>query len=154
MISVKGHGSTLSTHINYAKEMLLDVQLLNFLQREISYDHICGKALAYQKGHLDTFNSKSLSMTVCMLKEFLLPFGLPHKHVWSLWTYVVAVLVMIITIQLTSNCLCATVPCSPTLAFVGNDYYCELGDVGTSKGPLTTGILNRSLVGWCWLQCW
>ena len=49
--------------------------------------------------------------------------------------------------------LCATVPCSSTLAFVGNDY-CELGDVGTSKGPFTTGILNRSLVGWCWLQYW
>ena len=33
------------------------------------------------------------------------------------------------------NCPCATHPGPPPPAFVGNDYYCESGDVGTHEGP-------------------
>ena len=33
------------------------------------------------------------------------------------------------------NCPCATHPGPPPPAFVGNDYYCESGDVRTPKGP-------------------
>ena len=33
-----------------------------------------------------------------------------------------------------SNCPCATIPGPSPPAFVGNDYYCESGDVGTNDG--------------------
>ena len=60
-------------------------------------------------------------------KIWSITLGSPRKHVW---TYAVG-----LSDDLNYpkyNCPCATVPGPSPPAFVGNDYYCESGDVGTS----------------------
>ena len=73
-------------------------------------------AFATKKQGIDDLYADGISITL----------GSPRKHVW---TYAVG---------LSDdynypkwNCPCATHPGLPPPAFVGNDYYCESGDVGT-----------------------
>ena len=101
-----------------------------FSAKGISYDHICGQARAYQRGDLDGFYiSDSPSIDSQYVDGVSVTIGTPRKHVW---TYAVG---------LSddhnypgSNCPCATVPGPPAPSFVGNDYYCESGDVGAIEG--------------------
>ena len=102
-----------------------------FSTKGISYDHICGQARAYQKGHLDAFFiSDSPSIDRQYVDGVSITIGTPRKHVW---TYAVGL--SDDHNYPTLNCPCATVPGPPPPSFVGNDYYCESGDVGTSEAP-------------------
>ena len=89
-----------------------------FYMKGVSYEHICGQAKAYQKGN----PNDGISITI----------GSPRKHVW---TYAVG-LSDDYDYSGSSNCPCATVPGPSPPAFVGNDYYCESGDVGTQDQTL------------------
>ena len=101
-----------------------------FSTKGISYDQICGQARAYQKGHLDAFYGNSPSIDNQYVDGISITIGLPRKHVW---TYAGGL--SDLQNLPASNCPCATVPGPPPPAFVGNDYYCEAGDVGSPGGP-------------------
>ena len=102
----------------------------HFSAKGISYDQICGQAKAYQKGHMDAFDAESPSIDSQYVEGISITIGSPRKHVW---TYAVG---------LSDNhnypafnCPCAAFPGPPAPAFVGNDYYCESGIVGTFEAP-------------------
>ena len=88
------------------------------------------KLKAYQKGSMDGFVSKKQGIDDEYVKGISITLGSPRKHVW---TYAVG---------LSDNydyeccnCPCTTHPGPPPPAFVGNDYYCESGDVRTYESP-------------------
>ena len=98
----------------------------HFYAKGISFGHICGQAKGYQKGGIDAFYFKKETVDGKYGDVVSITLGSPRKHVW---TYAVG---------LSDdynypnyNCPCATVPGPSPPAFVGNDYYCESGDVGT-----------------------
>ena len=98
----------------------------SFYMRGVSYEHICGQAKAYQKGNPNAFySSTSHSIDGNYVDGISITIGSPRKHVW---TYAVG-LSDDYNYE-SSNCPCATVPGGNPPAFVGNDYYCESGDVG------------------------
>ena len=97
----------------------------NFDVKGVQYQHICGKARAYQKGAPDAFNTQKQSVDDVYVDGISITLGSPRKHVW---TYAAGV---------TddgdypkSNCPCATIPGPPQPAFVGDHYYCESGVMG------------------------
>ena len=101
----------------------------HFYVKGVSYEHICGQAKAYQKGSTDAFDSEKQGIDDGYVDGISITLGSPRKHVW---TYAAG---------LSDNydypkwnCPCATHPGPPPPAFVGNDYYCESGDVGTFEG--------------------
>ena len=98
----------------------------HFYAKRVSYEHICGQAKGYQKGGIDAFYRKKETVEENYGDVVSITLGSPRKHVW---TYAAG---------LSDdhkypnwNCPCATVPGPSPPAFVGNDYYCESGDVGT-----------------------
>ena len=99
----------------------------NFDVKGVSYDNICGQAKAYQKGSPDAFERRTESIDGIYVEGISITLGSPRKHVWTYAT------------GLSDdhrdypkhNCPCATFPGPSPPAFVGNDYYCESGNVGT-----------------------
>ena len=95
-----------------------------FYVKGVEYQHICGQAKAYQKGSTDAFRYPQ-SIDGAYVDGISITLGSPRKHVW---TYAVGQ-----SDDLDNNCCtcpCATHPGHPPPVFVGNDYYCESGDVG------------------------
>ena len=97
-----------------------------FYVKGVNFDNICGQAKGYQIGATDAFQSKIQSIDGSYVDGISITLGSPRKHVW---TYAAG---------LSDdhnypnyNCPCATYPGPSPPAFVGNDYYCESGDVGT-----------------------
>ena len=98
----------------------------HFYVKGVSYDQICGQAKGYQKGGVDAFQVKMESIDAAYVNGISITLGSPRKHVW---TY---------TAGLSddhddngnNNCPCATHPGPPSPTFVGNNYYCESGNVG------------------------
>ena len=102
-----------------------------FNVKGVSYDNICGQAKAYQKGSTDAFASKIQSIDGTYVNGVSITLGSPRKHVW---TYAAGLSDDYDYPD--ENCPCATIPGSSPPAFVGNDYYCESGDVGTYDAAL------------------
>ena len=99
----------------------------NFHAMGVSYDNICGQAKAYQKGTPDAFfNTQKQSIDGIYVDGISISLGSPRKHVW---TYAAGL--SDDYDYKAYNCPCATIPGPSPPAFVGNDYYCESGDVGT-----------------------
>ena len=98
----------------------------NFHVKGVSYDNICGQAKAYQIGSPDAFQSKIQSIDGKYVDGISITLGSPRKHVW---TYAAGL--SDDYDYKAYNCPCATVPGPSPPAFVGNNYYCEAGDVGT-----------------------
>ena len=103
----------------------------HFYVKGVTYENICGQAKGYQKGNPNAFNSKLPSIDGRYVDGISITLGSPCKHVW---TYAVG-LSDDHNYQGGSNCPCAVHPGPGPPAFVGNDYYCESGDVGSSNGP-------------------
>jgi len=99
----------------------------HFYVKGVSYEHICGQAKGYQKGHTNAYQSRLQSIDKAYVDGISITIGSPRKHVW---TYAVG-LSDDYNYGGHSNCPCATYPGPSPPAFVGNDYYCESGDVGT-----------------------
>ena len=93
----------------------------------VSYEHICGQAKGYQKGHTNAYQHRLQSIDDTYVDGISITLGSPRKHVW---TYAVG-LSDDYNHGGTSNCPCATYPGPNPPAFVRNDHYCESGDVGT-----------------------
>ena len=99
-----------------------------FSVKGISYDHICGQAIAYEKGHMDAFHTASSSIDSQYVDGISITMGAPRKYVW---TYAVGLSDN--NNNPCCNCPCATFPGRPAPSFVGNDYYCESGIVGADE---------------------
>ena len=104
----------------------------HFYMNEIPYEHICGQVVGYQKGTPSAFEHRPQrsSLDSVYVEGVSITTGSPRQHVW---TYAVG---------LSDdgnypswNCPCATFPGPSPPAFVGNDYYCESGDVGGFEFP-------------------
>ena len=96
----------------------------NFYTKGANFDHICGQAIGYQKGATDAFHFKREAINDIYGDVVSITTGSPRKHVW---TYAVG---LSDDYNYTKfNCPCATVPGPSPPAFVGNNYYCESGDV-------------------------
>ena len=98
----------------------------HFYTKGVSFEHICGQAKGYQKGAIDAFYFKKETVEEKYGDVVSITLGSPRKHVW---TYAVGLSDDYNYPKY--NCPCATVPGPSPPAFVGNDYYCESGDVGT-----------------------
>ena len=97
----------------------------HFYMNDIPYEHVCGQVVGYQKGTPSAFDSQRSSLDSNYVEGVSITMGSPRKHVW---TYAVG---------LSDdgnypswNCPCATIPGRSPPAVVGDDYYCESGDVG------------------------
>ena len=98
----------------------------HFYVNGITYEHICGQAVGYQKGSLDAFHSKSPAIDSTYVEGISITVGSPRKHVW---TYAGGLSDNVN--YGCCNCPCADYPGPSAPAFVGNDYYCESGIVGS-----------------------
>ena len=99
-----------------------------FYMKGVSFEHICGQAKAYQKGNPNGFQANNPSVNNPYVDGISITIGSPRKHVW---TYAVG-LSDDYDHGGSHNCPCAVYPGPSPPAFVGNDYYCESGDVGTN----------------------
>ena len=99
----------------------------HFYVKGVSYEHICGQAKAYQKGNTDGFHT-TVSIDNVYVEGISITLGSPRKHIWS---YASGLSDNGKHNNGNGNCPCATNPGLGPPSFVGNDYYCESGDVGT-----------------------
>ena len=76
---------------------------------------------------MDAFQASLQSIDGTYVDGVSITLGSPRKHVW---TYAVGL--SDDYDHTTYNCPCATHPGLPPPTFVGNDYYCEPGDVRTA----------------------
>ena len=106
----------------------------------VNYQHICGQAKAFQKGSMDAFVSRSQSIDRSYVDGISISIGSPRKHVW---TYAVGRSDDYLYTSDPLTCPCATHPGPPPPAFVGNNYYCESGNVGTAD--ISTYYLSDAL---------
>ena len=103
----------------------------HFDVKGVSYEHICGEAKGYQKGNMNAFDPGSPSVDGIYAEGISITLGSPRKHVW---TYAVG-----LSDDYDyegSSCPCGTFAGHSPPAFVGNDYYCESGDVGERNEAL------------------
>ena len=111
----------------------------HFNVKGVSYGHICGQAKGYQKGSPDAYQPNSQSIDGIYVDGISITLGSPCKHVW---TYATGPSDNKDNKD-NHNCPCANHPgCTPP-AFVGNDYYCESGNVG--NGNVSTYYLSDPL---------
>ena len=103
----------------------------HFYVKGVSYEHICGQAKAYQKGNTDAFHTAA-SIDNVYVEGISITLGSPRKHVW---TYAAGLSDDGNLRANYYNCPCATHPGEDPPSFVGNDYYCESGDVGSHESP-------------------
>ena len=97
----------------------------HFYVKGVSYKHVCGQAKGYQVSSMDAFQSKIQSIDGSYVDGISITIGSPRKHVW---TYAAGL--SDDQNYPAYNCPCATHPGPSPPAFVGNDYYCESGNVG------------------------
>ena len=101
----------------------------------ISYDHVRGRVIGYQQGSPDAFDNSSQNIESDYVDGVSLTHRPPgaRQHVW---TFAAGLLE---THTAASSCPCEGGTTAPT--FVGNDYFCESGNPGTTW---TSNILYAS----------
>ena len=104
-----------------------------FSNNKLSYQHICGKVVGYQKGttdgyqaaHYTTYPSKAIDGPY--VDGVSLTYGTPRKH---LFTYASGYSSDGSASQV--NCPCARYPGDKPPNFVQENYYCESGSTGNA----------------------
>ena len=127
MIPVQDHGNMISTQGKLCQGGCSSSQ---FSVKGISYDHIYGKAIAYEKGHVDAFYIASSSIDSKYVDGISITMETPRKH---LWTYAVGL--GDDNNNTCCNCPCETLPGRLVPSFVGNDYYWEPGITNQTHSP-------------------
>ena len=93
----------------------------------LSYQTVCGKMAGYEIGSDDGFNTGSTSIDSLYVDGVSITYGSsPRQHVW---TYAIGVYQ---TGSIASCCPCTTSKGKAPPSFVGNYYYCESGNTGSS----------------------
>ena len=88
------------------------------------YRRVCGRAIGYQHGHPDAFNSLGTFNDV-YVDGLSITYGTPRQHIW---TYAAAVTEALLVPHRNSNCPCASEPGASPPPIVANNYYCESGN--------------------------
>ena len=99
---------------------------VNFPTFGIPFTKVCGRALGYQYGHTDAFNTGNSSIDSHYVEGLSVTHGTPRNHIWTFAAggsqdYD----------PIAFNCPCASPypgPAAPP--FVGEDYFCESGNGG------------------------
>ena len=111
----------------------------HFYVKGVSYEHICGQAKGYQKGTPEAYDTSSQSIDGIYVDGISITLGSPRKHVW---TYAAGP-----SDDYNGDgkytCPCAVYPGPSPPAFVGNNYYCESGDV--AEADVSTYYLSDPL---------
>ena len=100
---------------------------VNFPTYGVPFNKVCGRALGYQYGHTDAFNTAGSSINSNYVEGLSVTHGAPRNHVWTL------VAGYSKEFSHVGNCPCASPYASPGPAapsFVGDSYFCESGSTG------------------------
>jgi len=97
----------------------------------ISYNHVCGRVIGYQDTSADAFAQLFGPPTIegPYVDGVSLTHGSPgaRQHIW---TFAAGLLETVHATYSTSSCPCVSGTVAPS--FVGNDYFCESGNPGTT----------------------
>ena len=98
----------------------------NFSTNKVSYQKVCGRARGYQRGAVNGFLRNTYTIDNEYVEGLSITHGNPRQHIWTYGT------------GLSDdanyprwNCPCAVTPGLNPPCFVGNNYYCESGAIGT-----------------------
>ena len=100
---------------------------VNFPTYGVPFTKVCGRALGYQYGHTDAFDTGDTSIDSYYVEGLSVTYGTPRNHIWTF------------AAGRSKNHTCCTCPCaypySGTAApsFVGEDYFCESGNTGPAE---------------------
>ena len=96
-----------------------------FSTNEVSYQKVCGRARGYQVGPVNGFLRNTYTIDREYVDGLSITHGSPRQHIWTYAT------------GLSDdanypnwNCPCAVIPGRKPPSFVGNNYFCESGNVG------------------------
>ena len=94
----------------------------------ISFTKVCGRALGYQYGHIDAFDTGSTSIDSYYVEGLSVTHGTPRNHIWSFAAGYSK------DNSGGGNCPCASpYPGLAAPPFVGENFFCESGNTGTWK---------------------
>ena len=94
---------------------------VKFPTNGISYTHICGRVIGYQKGKTDALYNQNKSINGPYLDGVSITRGSPHEHVWS---YIAG---QRSDDNSNANCPCNRGSTIQIQEFIGDHYYCESG---------------------------
>ena len=89
----------------------------HFNTRGVSFQHICGQTISYQKGSPDAFKEDK-GINEVYVDGISITLGSPRKHIW---TYCAS-------LRDNHSCPCDESPGDEPSSFVKYDYYCETGN--------------------------
>ena len=92
------------------------------------YRKVHGRAIGYQYGHPDAFGVPGSPTTINEVygDGLSITYGMPRQHVW---TYVAAVSEGILNANTDSNCPCSDYPGVSPPSYIGDNWYCESGNL-------------------------
>ena len=94
---------------------------VKFPTNGISYTHICGRVIGYQKGSTDALSNQNKSINGPYLDGVSITRGSPREHVWS---YIAGQRSDHLS---NANCPCNNGSTIQIQGFIGDHYYCESG---------------------------
>ena len=108
----------------------------HFKTRGVSFQHICGRTKAYQKGNPDAFlRGLGKGIDGTYVDGLSITLGSPRQHIW---TYANAP-------HETEECPCDLTAGQQPSVFVENNYYCENGSDSTTKANSNLFYLSDPL---------
>ena len=102
---------------------------VKFLTNGISYTHICGRVIGYQKGKTDALSNQNKGINGPYLDGVSITCGSPREHVWS---YIAGQRSDLLS-NANANCPCNRGSTIQIQGFIGNHYYCESGSNSTAS---------------------
>ena len=98
---------------------------VNFPTFSVPFTKVCGRALGYQYGHIDAFNSGTSSIDSYYVEGLSVTHGTPRNHIWTFAAGNSK------DNSHGGNCPCASpYPGRAAPSFVGEKYFCESGNTG------------------------
>ena len=101
----------------------------SFSANEMTYQNVCGRARAYQKGTPDAFYFHDSPIDSHYVEGLSITHGNPRQHIW---TYACGTSER--SNYTMSNCPCAVIPGPTPPSYVGSNYYCESGAEFSGNG--------------------
>jgi len=99
----------------------------------IQYSQVCGRVIGYRVGRPEGF-LPSFGIDSAYGEGVSITHGSPRQHIWTLATAAVE-----------SNCPCARSSSVSSSSFVGNDYFCEVGDPPSTSSSVGDFYSNDPL---------
>jgi len=91
----------------------------------IPYDQVCGRIIGYQFGSTDAFHHLNMDIDTVYVDGVSITHGLPRQHIWSF----AAGRAEITAVEFDSICPCSLNSTNTVPTFVGNNYFCDTGNI-------------------------